>query len=153
PARSASTYLLVPKLCLGTQGCEALLRGCHLCRVRSGASRRAFPSRAWERETPMARTTHDALSPTGPQRVSAAVAVARRRVSSTALPARVRAHPVFDRRRSSPAPVGASADVTATRLRPVLLLPPALRPRRPDTRRPPQSGRPSCPTGLGETRY
>src|SRR5947209_1546197 len=79
PARRAITYLLVPTLGVGTQGCDALLRACHPCRARSRASRRAFPSRAWERETPMARTTHDALSPTGPQRVSTAVAVARRR--------------------------------------------------------------------------
>jgi hypothetical protein len=38
---------LVAKLCLGTHGCEALLRG--LPHTGSGASRRAFPSRAWER--------------------------------------------------------------------------------------------------------
>ena len=40
---------LVPKLCLGTHGCEALLRVPTPRRTGSRASRRAFPSRAWER--------------------------------------------------------------------------------------------------------
>jgi outer membrane protein assembly factor BamB len=42
-------HLLVPKLCLGTYGREALLRVLSPRRTGSRASRLAFPSRAWER--------------------------------------------------------------------------------------------------------
>src|SRR5262245_27208664 len=56
---------LVPKLCLGTHVCEALLRASlapgGLLSVRgSGASRPAFPSRAWERGSRRSKTEYEA---------------------------------------------------------------------------------------------
>src|SRR5262249_20017971 len=47
-ARCAA-HLLAPKLCLGTQGCEALLRVLSPTGTGSRASQPAFPSSAWER--------------------------------------------------------------------------------------------------------
>src|SRR5262249_50131720 len=51
PSAIYRPHPLVPKQSLGTQVREALLRGPQWGKTRSGASRTAFPSRAWERET------------------------------------------------------------------------------------------------------
>jgi hypothetical protein len=50
---TGDTDFLVPKLCLGTHDCEALLRGSLRFSLRSREAElraEAFPSRAWERE-------------------------------------------------------------------------------------------------------
>ncbi len=58
-------YSLVPKLCLGTRVCETPFRVPSRNRTRSRASRKAFPSRAWERGGRGGRGTTRGLPSTG----------------------------------------------------------------------------------------